>query len=67
MTAIKVDGDTITHYTGSEKILIEFTEQELNDVVSALSFFVSKYKNAPRTIKAMNKLSKKLWKEFAKF
>lgn len=44
---------------------IELTEDEAQDVLSALSFFVSDYpdrKGSAITRKAMEKISKKIWK-----
>lgn len=64
MSAVKADGDTITIY-GTKKTVfsIVFTQQEVNDLLNALSFWERAYgKKDPHAMKAMIKLSKKLWK-----
>lgn len=45
---------------------VRLSDQELDDLLSALSYFMREYpggkKENPQTMRAMNKLSKKLWK-----
>ncbi len=41
----------------------KLSRQEIDDMISALTFFVREYKpKAPETKKAMRRLEKKLWK-----
>jgi len=48
---------------------LNFDRQEINDLLSAISFFLKEYpkKGSKQTRKAMELLSKKLWKELKKF
>lgn len=49
----------------AEKKALKVSAQELDDLISAVGFFIERYdqrKENPVTMKAMNKLKEKLWK-----
>ena len=51
-----------------KKIKIELTKQEIDDITSAISFFVDKYpkKGSLETRRDMQKLINKIWKVLKK-
>lgn len=48
-----------------KKVRVELTEQQMNDLLSAVSFTLRKHpKDSPNFLKALERVNKKLWKSY---